>query len=105
MFFIALLLFSFYYSNTPTRIFVAVASAMLAALTVWCIGRAWESSDGREVWTSSLLPSISRAFSHGRVKCHDLFAVISRRGHPSSQAPDGAESVLPMSVREEGGAV
>lgn len=101
MFFIALLLFSFYYSNTPTRIFVAVASAMLAALTVWCVGRAWESSDGREVWTSSLLPSISRAFSHCREKCHNI---LLRRGHPS-HAPDGAESVLSMSVREEGGAV
>lgn len=105
MFFIALLLFSFYHSNTSARIFVAIASAMLVALTLWCIGRAWESSDGREVWTSSLLPSISRAFSHCRVKYHNLFAVISRRGRPSSHAPDGAESVHSMPVRDERGVV
>jgi hypothetical protein len=105
MFFIALLLYSFYYSNTSTRIFVAVASAMLAALTGWCIGRAWESSDGREVWFSSLLPSIARALSHACVKCHNLFVVISRRGHPSSHAPDHAESVHSMPDRDEGGVV
>ncbi|KAI9438578.1 hypothetical protein H4582DRAFT_2098566, partial [Lactarius indigo] len=37
MFFVALLLFSFYQSNTPTRIFVAVASVTLAALVGSCI--------------------------------------------------------------------
>ena len=105
MFFVALLLYSFYYSNTPTRIFIAAASTMLTALTGWCIGRAWESSDGREVWFNSLRPSFARAFSHGRVKCHNLFVVISRRGYFSSHAPDHAESVHSMPDRDEGGVV
>ena len=103
MFFIALLLFSFYYSNTLTRIFVAVASAMLCILTVWCIRRAWESSDGREEWSSSLLPSILRAFGHARVRCHNLFVVISRRGreHPSSHAPEHDNGANSTSGHEE----
>jgi len=101
MFFIALLLFSFYYSNTSTRIFVSVASAMLSVLTLWVIRRAWESSEGREVWFNSLPPSITRAFRNARVRCHNLF-VISRREHSSSPSPDHANSVHSTSDREEG---
>ena len=49
LFFIALLLFCFtYYSNTSTRIFVAVMSAMVACLTVWSILNAWQSDDDWE---------------------------------------------------------
>ncbi|KAH9031675.1 hypothetical protein EDB85DRAFT_1328466 [Lactarius pseudohatsudake] len=103
-FFIALLLFSFYQSNTPTRVVVAVASTMLAALVVSCIGWAWESSDGREEWTSSLPPSITHAFSHCRARCHNLFVSLSRRERPSPSAPD-ADTAYPMSNREEGGVV
>ncbi|KAI9438581.1 hypothetical protein H4582DRAFT_182781 [Lactarius indigo] len=83
MFFIALLLFSFYQSNTPTRVIVAVASAMLAALVVSCIRWAWESSDGREA-------------------CYNLFVFLSRRERPSPRAPD-ADDVYPMSNHEGGG--
>ena len=104
MFFIALLLFSFHHSNTPTRIFVAVASAVLAALVGSCIRKAWESSDGREEWSSSL-PSITRTFSYARVKCYNLFVFISRREHPSPHAADHADSIHSMSNREEGGVV
>ena len=105
MFFIALLLFSFVFSNTLTRIFVTVASAMLAVLTVWCIRRAWESSDGSEVWSSSLVPSIGRAFSHVRVKCHKLIVLMLRWEHPSLRAPEHAQSVHSMRDRGEGGVV
>ncbi|KAH8987810.1 hypothetical protein EDB92DRAFT_2014060 [Lactarius akahatsu] len=104
MFFIALLLFSFYQSNTPTRVIVAVASAMLAALVVSCIRWAWESSDGRAEWSSSLLPSITHAFSHCRARCYNLFVTLSRRERPSPSAPD-ADTAYPMSNREEGGFV
>jgi len=106
MFFIALLLFSFYYSNTLTRIFVAVASALLSVLTLWCIGRAWESSDGREVWLSNLLPSITRA-SHTRDICHKLsLAVMSLRGHLSLDAQEhGNTSAHSTTNHEEGGVV
>jgi len=102
MFFIALLFFSFHHSNSSTRIFVAVASAMLAALIGWCIRWAWESSDGREAWFSNLLPSLTRAFNHARVRCYNLFAVISRREHSFSHAPNHANIVHSTPDREEG---
>ncbi|KAI9458695.1 hypothetical protein BJY52DRAFT_1223443 [Lactarius psammicola] len=89
MFFIALLLFSFYHSNTPTRIFVAVASAMLATLVGSSIRKAWESSDRREEWSGSL-PSIARTFGHVRVKFYKVFVFISRRERPSLRAQDHA---------------
>ncbi|KAH9061122.1 hypothetical protein EDB87DRAFT_1612079 [Lactarius vividus] len=104
MFFIALLLLSFLQSNTPTRAIVAVASAMLAALVVSCIRWSWESSDGIEEWSTSLLPSIKRAFSRGRDRCHKIFVFLSRRERPSPRAP-GVDSAYPMSNREEGGVV
>jgi len=85
-FFIAVLLFSFCYSNTSTRISVAVASVMFSVLTAWCVRRAWESSDGREVWSHNLIPSITRAFSHAYDICYDLFVVI-RPEDPSPHVP------------------
>jgi hypothetical protein len=105
MFFIALLLFSFYYSNTSTRAFVALASALLSILTLWCIGRAWESSDGVEVWFSNLLPSITRAFSHARDKCHNLFVVVPRREDPSSHVPKHVSNAHSTPGHERGGVV
>lgn len=70
MFSIALLLFCFRISNLPTRIFVAVASMMVAVLIGWCIRSAWESSDERGAWLDSLLPSVTRALGHVRAACH-----------------------------------
>jgi hypothetical protein len=104
MFFIALLLFSFYYSNTPTRIFVTVASAMVTVLTSWCVGRAWESSDS-VVWSSSLLPSITHAFSKACGKCHNLFVVASRREDPSPHASKHDNNAHSPPEHEEGGVV
>jgi ABC-type nickel/cobalt efflux system permease component RcnA len=102
MFFIALLLFSFYYSNTSTRVFVVVASALLSVLTVWCIRRAWESSDGVEAWFGSLMPSITRAFSHARDRCHNLLAVMSPRGHLASHTQEHGNSAHTTPNHEEG---
>ncbi|KAF8256627.1 hypothetical protein EI94DRAFT_277482 [Lactarius quietus] len=104
LFFIALQLFSFYYSNTLTRIVVTAASVPLFVLTVWCIGMAWEESDGREERFNNLLPSIRRAFRNARVRCQNLFVVISRRErpHPSSHSLGHANSVHSMSGREAG---
>ena len=102
MFFIALLLFSFYYSNTSTRIFVTVASALLAILTLWCIGRAWESSDGREEWSSNLVPTIKRALSHVRDKCHNL---LPRWGRFSSHTQGHGNGAHSSPNYEEGGVV
>ncbi|KAH9003374.1 hypothetical protein EDB86DRAFT_2891767 [Lactarius hatsudake] len=108
MFFVALLLFSLYRSNTPTRVIVAVASAMLAALVVSCIRWAWESSDGRVEWSGNLLPSFAHAFSHCRATCYNLFVFLSRRERPSPRtsprAPD-ADIVYPVFNREGGGVV
>jgi hypothetical protein len=102
MFFIALLLFSFCYSNTSTRVFVTVASALLSVLTLWCIGRAWESSDGAEVWFSSLRPSITNAFSHARNKCPNLLAVMSRWGHLAAHTQEHGNSAQTTPNHEEG---
>ena len=101
-FFIALLLFSFYYSNISTRVFVAVASALLAILTLWCIGRAWESSDGREAWSSNLVPTIKRALSHARGKCHNLLPRWGRFSSHTQGHDNGAHS---SPNHEEGGVV
>ena len=103
-FFIALLLFSFCYSNILTRIIVAVASVMFSVLIAWCIQRAWESSDGREEWFHNLVPSIRRAFSHAYDKCHVLF-VVTRREDPSPHAPGDDNSVHWTPGHEEGGVV
>jgi hypothetical protein len=105
MFFIALLLFSFYYSNTLTRVFVAMASALLSVLTLWYIGMAWESSDGVEMWFSGLLPSIARAFNHACVKCHNLFVVVPSREAPSSHAPKHDSNAHSTPDHERGGVV
>jgi hypothetical protein len=55
MFFIALLLFCFRISNLATRISVAIASALVAALIIWCIWTAWESTESEDVWRDSLV--------------------------------------------------
>ncbi|KAH9059584.1 hypothetical protein EDB87DRAFT_1577599 [Lactarius vividus] len=47
IFFIALLFFGFHHSKNTTRIFIAVDSAMLAALFGWFVRWAWKSSGGR----------------------------------------------------------
>ncbi|KAH8987898.1 hypothetical protein EDB92DRAFT_1801018 [Lactarius akahatsu] len=101
MFSIALLLFCFSISNLSTRTFVTVTSVMVAALIGWCIRSAWESSDERGAWLSSLLPSTTRALDHVRATCHRVFASINltlRRENPSSLAlapiPDQGTEVV-----------
>ena len=84
MFSIALLLFCFSISNPLTRIFAAVTSVMVAALIGWCIRSAWESSDERGVWLSRLLPYITRVLDRIQDARNDIFALIVRRGSPSS---------------------
>ncbi|KAH9171928.1 hypothetical protein EDB89DRAFT_2174042, partial [Lactarius sanguifluus] len=58
MFSIALLLLCFSISNVSTRISVAVTSVIVAALIVWCIHSAWESSEEKGVWLDRFLPYI-----------------------------------------------
>ncbi|KAF8257609.1 hypothetical protein EI94DRAFT_1757514 [Lactarius quietus] len=84
MFSIALLLFCFSISNPLTRIFAAVTSVMVTALIGWCIRTAWESSEERGQWISSLLPSIKRALSHVDSARNNPIALILRRGGPPS---------------------
>ncbi|KAH9026213.1 hypothetical protein EDB85DRAFT_2175857, partial [Lactarius pseudohatsudake] len=45
-------------SNVPTRISVAITSVIVAALIVWCIHSAWESSEEKGVWLDRFLPYI-----------------------------------------------
>ena len=54
IFFIALLLSCFTISNTSTRSVVAVMSTLVAALIMWCIRTAWESTDDPDVWHKNL---------------------------------------------------
>jgi hypothetical protein len=53
MFFIALLVFCFYISNTWTIAFVAVVSAITVGLVVWCIRLAWVSTEDYDLWHQS----------------------------------------------------
>jgi hypothetical protein len=55
IFFIALLLLCFRISNASTRIFVAIASVVMAALIGWCIRIVWESTEEEDVWRDSLI--------------------------------------------------
>ncbi|SRR6266852_1200064 len=55
IFFIALLLFCFRISNLATRISVSIMSVLVAALIIWCIRTAWESTEGENVWRDSLV--------------------------------------------------
>ena len=55
IFFIALLLLCFTISNTWTRSSVAVMSTLVAALIMWCIRTAWESTEDYDVWRKSLV--------------------------------------------------
>jgi hypothetical protein len=54
IFFIALLLLCFTISNTSTRGFVTIMSTLVAALIMWCIWTAWESTGDHDVWRKSL---------------------------------------------------
>jgi hypothetical protein len=54
IFFVALLLFCFTISNAPTRIFIAMSSALLAALIIWCIWTARESTENVDIWPNTL---------------------------------------------------
>jgi hypothetical protein len=54
IFFIALLIFCFRISNLGTRISVSIMSVLVAALIIWCIRTAWESTEGEDVWRDSL---------------------------------------------------
>ena len=55
IFSIALLLLCFTISNTLTRSFVAVMSTLVAALIMWCIRTAWESTEDFDVWHNNLV--------------------------------------------------
>ena len=55
LFFIALLLFCFSISNSATRFCVTIMSVLVAALIIWCIWTAWESTEGEDVWRDSLI--------------------------------------------------
>ena len=55
IFFVALLLFCFSISNSPTRIFVAISSVDLVTLVGWCIWLAWETTENDEIWKVSVL--------------------------------------------------
>ncbi|KAF8257703.1 hypothetical protein EI94DRAFT_1817117 [Lactarius quietus] len=97
---IALLLFCFSISNPSTRIFVAVTSVMVAALIGWCIRSAWESSDERGAWHSSLLPSVTRALGRVRVTFHKVFNFRLPQENPSSFSLAQASTVRALSDRE-----
>jgi len=55
IFFIALLLFCFRISNLATRVSVSIMSTLVAALIIWCIWTAWESTESEDVWRDSLV--------------------------------------------------
>jgi len=55
IFFIALLLFCFRISNLATRICVSIMSTLVAALILWCIWTAWESTESEDVRRDSLI--------------------------------------------------
>ncbi|KAF8496527.1 hypothetical protein F5888DRAFT_394389 [Russula emetica] len=48
----ALLMWSI--SNHATRICVSIMSVLVAALIIWCIRTAWETTEGEDVWRDSL---------------------------------------------------
>ena len=92
-FFVALLLFCVSISNFPTRIFVSIASALLATLIVWCIQTAWESTEDSSVWQNSQvvfrrtwsvlfgrLKEFNPFHTHRRVSQHDRISMNSRLG-------------------------
>jgi hypothetical protein len=54
IFSIALLLLCFTISNTSTRSFVTVMSALIAALILWCIRTAWASTEDHGVLRKSV---------------------------------------------------
>ncbi|KAH8987900.1 hypothetical protein EDB92DRAFT_1948398 [Lactarius akahatsu] len=84
MFSIALLLLCFSISNVSTRISVAVTSVIVAALIVWCIRSAWESSEEKGVWLDRFLPYIKHVLDRVYGVRSDLVAQILRREGPSS---------------------
>ena len=55
IFFVALLLFCFSISNSPTRIFLAISSVLLITLVGWSIWLAWETTENDELWKVSVL--------------------------------------------------
>jgi len=99
---IALLLFCFTISNPSTRIFVAITSVMVAALIGWCIRNAWESSEDRGMWARRMVPFITRGLDHVHDARHDLFALILRRGGPSSLPYTHSGSLHAMPDRGRG---
>ena len=54
IFFVALLLFCFSISNSPTRIIVAISSVVLVTLVGWSVWLAWETTENDEIWQSSM---------------------------------------------------
>ncbi len=97
MFSIALLLFCFQISNLPTRIFVAITSVMVAALILWCVRSAWESTDERGAWLSSA--SIVHALSHVYDARKEFLAMILRRRETSSLPYNHSGNLHPMTDR------
>jgi hypothetical protein len=55
LFFIALLLLCFNISNTSTRIFVAIMSALVTTLIGWCIRISWDLVENDKLWKKSLV--------------------------------------------------
>ena len=115
-FFISLLLFSFVISNLWTRICVTLMSFLVAALVVWCIWTAFESTSGGEVWLDGLQPSITRALHHthnshrgpvARLRDFARGIVKSLRDSfgPGSHAPRDIGSVHPSTSHQSVGGV
>ncbi|KAH8987917.1 hypothetical protein EDB92DRAFT_1801044 [Lactarius akahatsu] len=95
-FFVALSLFCFRTSNAPTRKFVAVTFAIVAALVGWCIRCTWGSSGAMEAWYGGLLPSTTRALNNARTAGHQILTSIDhslRQGPRSPATPDRVGSV------------
>ena len=81
IFFIALLLFCFKISNLAMRISVSIMSVLVAALIIWCIRTAWESTEGEDVWRDSLIV-FRRARSNLFKRVKDFIPSRNRRVPP-----------------------
>ena len=96
-FFIALMLFCFSISNTSTRVAVAVMSAIVAVLIIWCIQLAWVSTEDYGVWPNSkdaLRRTRNDFVKHVKKLGRDFLIPFSTR-----RAPEVAHGIHSMAER------
>jgi phosphatidylserine decarboxylase len=97
IFSIALFLLCVTISNTPTRGFVTVMTALVAALIAWCILTAWKSTEDYDVWRKSLAAlrrTRGDVFKGAKELFQDVLRSISIR-----RAPGDVHSIHSMTDR------